>query len=147
MFLCNPQKSGVSRVCIAFLQITQKKILTKDIFHWLQLITEILSFLQIFSIKKNNPSAFVIFQKLYQNINKKTLFLANFGTLIANCRQFMGLLTLHCFFLTLITVFSYVQCHISLSVSTIFSFCFFIFTFFFILVSPRDTFYNSQCLI
>ena len=64
MFLCNPQKSGVSRVCIAFLQITQKKILTKDIFHWLQLITEILSFLQIFSIKKNNPSAFVIFQKL-----------------------------------------------------------------------------------
>ena len=84
MFLCNPQKSGVSRVCIAFLQITQKKILTKDIFHWLQLITEILSFLQIFSVKKNNPSAFVIFQKLYQNINKKTLFLANFGTLIAN---------------------------------------------------------------
>ena len=51
IFLWNPQKSGASRVCITFLQITQK-ILTKDIFHWLELITEILSFLQIFSVRK-----------------------------------------------------------------------------------------------
>ena len=51
MFLCNPQKSGASSVCITFLQITPK-ILTKDIFHWLELITEILSFLQIFSVRK-----------------------------------------------------------------------------------------------
>ena len=36
----------------------------------------------------------------------------------------MWLLTFHCFVLTLITVFSYVQYHISLSVSTIFSFVF-----------------------
>ena len=62
----------------------------------------------------------------------------------------MRLLTLHCFFLTLITVFPYVQCHIclyALSVNTIFSFCVFIFTFFFILFSPQDRFYNLPCLI
>ena len=45
LFLCNPQKSGASRVCITFFfQITQK-ILTKDIFYLLELITEVLSFL------------------------------------------------------------------------------------------------------
>ena len=36
LFLCNPPppppKSGASRVCITFLQITQK-IVTEDIFH------------------------------------------------------------------------------------------------------------------
>ena len=31
LFLCNPQKSGASQVCITFLQVTQK-ILTKDTF-------------------------------------------------------------------------------------------------------------------
>ena len=48
LFLCNAQKSGTSRVCITFPQITQK-ILTEDIVRWLELITEILSFLDIFS--------------------------------------------------------------------------------------------------
>ena len=57
IFLCNPQKSGASRVCITFLQVTQK-ILTKDIFHWLELITEILSFLQIFSVRKTTTQVF-----------------------------------------------------------------------------------------
>ena len=57
IFLCNPQKSGASRVFITFLQITQK-ILTKDIFHWLELITEILSFLQIFSVRKTTTPLF-----------------------------------------------------------------------------------------
>ena len=45
IFLCNPPKLGILQVSITCLQITQK-ILTKDIFHWLELITEILSFLQ-----------------------------------------------------------------------------------------------------
>ena len=49
LFLYNPQKSGASRVCMTFLQLTQK-VLMKDIFHWLELITEILSFLQMFSM-------------------------------------------------------------------------------------------------
>ena len=44
IFLCNPQKSGTSRIFIAFLQVTQKT-LTKDIFHWLEVITEILNFI------------------------------------------------------------------------------------------------------
>ena len=51
IFLCNPQKSGASRVWIIFLQITQK-VLTKNVFHWLELIAEILNFLQIFSVRK-----------------------------------------------------------------------------------------------
>ena len=57
IFLCNPQKSGASLVCITFLQITQK-VPTKDIFHWLELITEILSFLQITSLRKTTTPLF-----------------------------------------------------------------------------------------
>ena len=57
IFLCNPPKSRASQVRIAFLQITQK-ILTKDIFHWLELITRILSFLQIFSVRKTTTLLF-----------------------------------------------------------------------------------------
>ena len=68
IFLCNPQKSGASRVCITFLQVTQK-ILTKDIFHWLELITEILSFLQTFSVRKTT-SRFFKFPKIYMKIDK-----------------------------------------------------------------------------
>ena len=50
IFLCNPQKSCASWVYIMFLQITQK-ILTKDIYYWLEVITEI-------QCEKNNHSAF-----------------------------------------------------------------------------------------
>ena len=45
--LCNTQESGASRVCIFFPQIAQK-ILTEDMIHWLELITEILNFLHIY---------------------------------------------------------------------------------------------------
>ena len=61
IFLCNPQKSGASRWCITFLQLTQK-VLTKDIFHWLELIPEILSFLQIFSVRKTTTPLFQYFR-------------------------------------------------------------------------------------
>ena len=57
IFLFHPQKSGTSQVRITFLQLTQK-IQTKDIFHWLELITEILSFLQIFSVRKITTQLF-----------------------------------------------------------------------------------------
>ena len=57
LFLCNPQKSGTSQVYVTFSQITQK-ILTKDVFHWLELITEILRFLQIFSVRKTTNQLF-----------------------------------------------------------------------------------------
>ena len=44
-------KETCNWVCIIFPQITEK-IPTKDIFHWLELITEIPCFLQIFSVRK-----------------------------------------------------------------------------------------------
>ena len=43
-FLYKPQESDTSEVSITFPQITQK-ILSEDIIHWLELITEILNFL------------------------------------------------------------------------------------------------------
>ena len=57
LFLWNPQKSSASRVYITFPQITQK-IITEDIIHWLELITEILSFLQIFRVRKTTTQLF-----------------------------------------------------------------------------------------
>ena len=78
-----PKKSGTSRVWITFPQITQK-ILTKDIFHWLELITEILSFLLIFSVRKTTTQ---LFQDLSNSVTistRKTKFVASFGPLKAN---------------------------------------------------------------
>ena len=68
LLLCKPPKSCTPQVCITFLQVTQK-ILTKDIFHWLELITEILSFLQTFSVRKTT-SRFFKFPKIYMKIDK-----------------------------------------------------------------------------
>ena len=73
IFLCNPQKSGASRVCITFPQITQK-ILTKDIIHLLELITEILSFLQRFSMRKAITQLFNISGNLQENQQKRLYF-------------------------------------------------------------------------
>ena len=73
LFLCNPQKSGASRLCVTFPQITPhitQKILTKGIIHLLELITEILSFLQIFSIRKTTTQLFNISKNL-QEIQQK----------------------------------------------------------------------------
>ena len=53
--------------------------------------------------EKNNHS--LNFPKICKNIDRKTIFLAYFGHLKANYRLFLRLLILHCFFLTLITVF------------------------------------------
>ena len=74
LILCNPPKSGTSRVCIIFPQ-KAKKVPTKGIINWLELITEILSLLQIFGVKKNQHSAYLIFQKICKKVNKKTIFL------------------------------------------------------------------------
>ena len=56
-------------MCITFLQNTQK-ILTKYVFHWLELITEILSFSET----------------LPEHQQKKNIFLAYFGPLKTNYR-------------------------------------------------------------
>ena len=102
--------------------------------------------------EKNNHSVLLIIPKIGKKINrkktiKKLIFLAYFGPLKANYRLFLRLLTLHDFFLTLINVFYMYNTIPSISVSTIFSFCVFIFTFSFLLFSPRNTFYNLQCFI
>ena len=55
--------------CITFLQNTQK-ILTKYVFHWLELITEIFSFSET----------------LPEHQQRKTIFLAFFGPLKTNYR-------------------------------------------------------------
>ena len=70
LFLCNPPKSSASRVCITFPQITQK-ILTKDIIHCQELITEILRFLQIFVVRKPTLSFFNISENLQENQQNK----------------------------------------------------------------------------
>ena len=127
MFLCNPQKSSASRLCITFLQITEK-ILTKDIFHWLELITEILSFLKLFSVRKTALGFFNISETLPECQQKNYIS----GIFWAFKRQ---LQILHA--ATYITLFLpdsnncflHIQCHIFVSVSTIFSFCVFTFSF------------------
>ena len=54
LFLRNPQKLGTSQVYIT----SFKKLQTKYIFHWLEVITEILSFLQILSAGKTTTQFF-----------------------------------------------------------------------------------------
>ena len=84
LFLCNPQRSGASRVCISFPQITQKINLRQNSLagtdHWnSKLSTNI-------QCGNNKHSAFLIFQKICKKINKKTIFLTYFGPLKANYR-------------------------------------------------------------
>ena len=132
-------------MCINFLQITQK-IITKDIFHWLELITEILSFLQIFSVRKTTTQLFEYFRNSAR-ISAKRNYFGIFWALKSKLQIIHAASSIvlflpdsnHCFF---ICVVPYIPI-----VSTIFSFCIFIFTFFFILFLPRDTFFNLQCSI
>ena len=65
-FSVTPQKSGFSQVCITFPQVTQI-ILTKDIFHWLEVIIEILSLLQICSVRKTTTQFFNISKNRQEN--------------------------------------------------------------------------------
>ena len=66
--------------------LSDKKKLTKNIFHWLELITKILSFLQIFSERKTTTQLFLISESLPEYQQKKTIFQAYFGPLKANYR-------------------------------------------------------------
>ena len=62
-YYCVTPKNRFMSVHFTFLQITQK-ILTKYIFRWLELITEILSFLQIFSVRKITTPLFNLSETL-----------------------------------------------------------------------------------
>ena len=66
--------------------------------------------------KKKNHFVFLIFQKLCQNITKKTYFWHIFGPLKVNYRSFTRLFTLHCFFLTLKTAFLCLVPYIPISI-------------------------------
>ena len=76
-FCANPKNQALHET---FPQITQK-ILTEDIIHWLELITQILNLRHIFSVRKTTIQLFNISE--YQ---QKTIFLAYFVSLKANCR-------------------------------------------------------------
>ena len=92
IFLCNPsppppppppppqkkkKKSCASQLCITFLQVT-KKILTKEIFYWLELITEILSFLRLFSVTKTPTLSFYNMWKNNDHLLTNPSFLLKF---------------------------------------------------------------------
>ena len=141
-----PKKSGASQVCITFLQVTQK-ILTEDTFHWSLKFWNHWKHFYKFSAWENSHSVFVILPKICQKIEKKSIFLAYFGSWKANYRLFIQPITLHCFSLTLTTVLCMYK--------TIYPYLFLIFSHFEFLfslslsvcVSPRNTFYNLQCFV
>ena len=56
-------------------------------------------------MRKTTTDFFLNFPKICKNFDKKTISLAYFGPLNANFTLFLQLITLHCFFLTLVTVF------------------------------------------
>ena len=60
--MCNPPKSSFSLAYIALPQTTQKT-LTKDMFHRIDLITEILSYLQILRVRKPITQFFYYLRK------------------------------------------------------------------------------------
>ena len=125
--------------------LSDKKKLTKNIFHWLELITKILSFLQIFSERKTTTQLF-LFQKLCQNINKENYISSIFWTFKSKLQIIHDVTYVTLFLPGSKNFVSYVWYQISISVSAIFSFCVFIFTFF-ILFSPWDTIYKLRSLI
>ena len=125
--------------------LSDKKKLTKNIFHWLELITKILSFLQIFSERKATTQLF-LFQKLCQNINKENYISSIFWTFKSKLQIIHDVTYVTLFLPGSKNFVSYVWYQISISVSAIFSFCVFIFTFF-ILFSPWDTIYKLRSLI
>ena len=105
--MCNPQKSGASRVCITFLQITRK----------------ILTFYEYPAIQfqKNNHSAFLILQKICKKI------LDIFWTFKSILQRIHAAAYIHCSFLTLINVF-YMFSTIQPSLSLLFSHFVFLFS-------------------
>ena len=124
MFLCDYQKSGASRVCITFPQITQK-ISTKDIIHWLELITETLSFLQIFSVRKTTTQLFKYFRK---SARKSKNYISDIVWAFKSKLQIIHQATyIHCFLLNLIMflyMFSTTHPYLSLLFSHfVFLFC------------------------
>ena len=103
IFLCNLQKLGATWVCITSSSNNSKSTYEKHSSlartdHWNSKLSANIQ------CKKNNHSAFIMFQKICQNINEKTKLLAYLGPLKANHSWFMRLLTdsNNCFFICLV---------------------------------------------
>ena len=142
----NSEKSGASRVYITFPQITQK-ILTRDIFPWLEMITEILGSLQVFSLKKTTTQLFLNVSETLPKYQQKNYISGIFWTFkiklqTIHAAAYIALFlsdSNNCFFICLVSrTHNYLYYFLIL--------CFY-FHLFFTLFSPRDTFCNLQCLI
>ena len=94
------------------------------------MITEILSCLQIFSMRKATSLLFKIFKNL-QKIDKKTIFLAYVGPLKANYRLLLLLLTV------LITFFICMLSYIHICFYCFLIFCFYFHLLFLTLVTRK----------
>ena len=94
----------------------------------LEVIIQILSFLQIFSVRKST-TVFLSFPNICKKNRQKSIFLAYVAPLKANYRLFLRLLTLPCFFQTIITVFFYIY-------NTIYPYLLLLFFHFVFLFSP-----------
>ena len=73
LFLCNSRKSGVSRGCVTFPRITGKNP-NKDIFRRLELISKILGFVQIFSVREGTTHIFQYLKISARKSTKKNYF-------------------------------------------------------------------------
>ena len=110
--------------------------------YWFKLITEVLSFLHIFSVRKQTLSFFTISENLRENRLKNYIFgifwafKSKFQ--IIHAATYIALFlpdSNKCFFICLVSYIPSI------------AFCVLIFTMFFWLFLPRDTFYNLQYLI
>ena len=90
------------------------------------MITEILSFLQIFSVK-NNDSVFVNFQKSTRKSTTKNYIPGIIWVFKSKLQIILAPTSIALFLTDTNNSFLYVQYYISISVSTFFSFCVFIF--------------------
>ena len=115
-------------------------MLATDKFQWLELITIILSPLVI-QFEKKQSLSFLIFEKICERIIKSYIsdifwtFKSKFQIIYVSAYMTVFLPdSNNCFF--------YMQYHVSLSVSSLFSFFCFHSTFLFLTSSPQDTFCN-----
>ena len=111
------------------------------------MITEILSFLQIFSVRKTTTQYFKYFRKTTRESTKN--YISDiFWTFMSKLQIIHVTNYIHCFFLILVNVFFHIFSTIHPYLFLLFShLCSCFHLFFFLPFSPRDTFYNLQCLI
>ena len=78
---------------------------TNHIIHLLELVIEILSFRQIFNMRKTTTQRILCLRKSARKSTKKYIFLTYFQTFKSKLQIIQAVTYIHCFFLTLINVF------------------------------------------